>query len=293
MFSFELTGPDGTVIETVTNAADGSIEFSKIAYTLADAGQTYTYTVKETSTDGNGITVDTTTYTVTVEVTDNGDGTLTVTAPDNATALDFVNTYAAEGESTFAGTKTIEGRKLTDADVFTFEIKEGETVIATVNNDATGKIAYPTIKYTLADVGTHTYTITEVRTDNGYTLLKEDIEVVISQVESTVLCDIYESDIVGLIQNDPRYAEIIKDSRSLIQEYSAYSQERKSIINNARIEILMIVGCCGLVFWMVDDFSTTGIMRVLLGTTAGNVLLLYCVAMLLAALWMVIAVDKH
>ena len=54
-----------------------------------------------------------------------------------------------------------------------------------------------------------TYTITEVRTDNGYTLLKEDIEVVISQVESTVLCDIYESDVVGLIQNDPRFAEEI------------------------------------------------------------------------------------
>ena len=54
-----------------------------------------------------------------------------------------------------------------------------------------------------------TYTITEVRTDNGYTLLKEDIEIVISQVESTVLCDIYDSDVVGLIQNDPRFAEAI------------------------------------------------------------------------------------
>ena len=54
-----------------------------------------------------------------------------------------------------------------------------------------------------------TYTITEVRTDNGYTLLKEDIEVVISQVESSVLCDIYSSDVIGLIQNDPRFAEAI------------------------------------------------------------------------------------
>ena len=54
-----------------------------------------------------------------------------------------------------------------------------------------------------------TYTITEVRTDNGYTLLKDDIEVVISQVESTVLCDIYGSDVAGLIQNDPRFAEAI------------------------------------------------------------------------------------
>ena len=56
-----------------------------------------------------------------------------------------------------------------------------------------------------------TYTITEVRTDNGYTLLKEDIEVIISQTESEVLCDIYTSDVVGLIQNDPRYAQAIID----------------------------------------------------------------------------------
>ena len=31
----------------------------------------------------------------------------------------------------------------------------------------------------------------------------------ISQVESSVLCDIYTSDVVGLIQNDPRFAEEI------------------------------------------------------------------------------------
>ena len=54
-----------------------------------------------------------------------------------------------------------------------------------------------------------TYTITEVRTDSGYTLLKDDIEVIISQTESETLCDIYTSDVVGLIQNDPRYAEAI------------------------------------------------------------------------------------
>ena len=56
-----------------------------------------------------------------------------------------------------------------------------------------------------------TYTITEVRTDNGYTLLKEDVEVIISQTESEVLCDVYTEDVVGLIQNDPRYAQAIID----------------------------------------------------------------------------------
>ena len=60
-----------------------------------------------------------------------------------------------------------------------------------------------------------TYTITEVRTDNGYTLLKEDVEVILSRTESTVLCDIYASDVLGLIQNDPRYATIIHDTGDL------------------------------------------------------------------------------
>ena len=59
------------------------------------------------------------------------------------------------------------------------------------------------------------YIMTEVRTDNGYVLLKENIEVVISQKEADDLCDIYESDVLGLIQNDPRYATIIKDSGDL------------------------------------------------------------------------------
>ena len=60
-----------------------------------------------------------------------------------------------------------------------------------------------------------TYTVTEVRTDNGYTLLKDDIEIVISQVETIDLCDIYASDVLGLIQNDPRYATIINDTGDL------------------------------------------------------------------------------
>lgn len=39
-----------------------------------------------------------------------------------------------------------------------------------------------------------TYTMTEVRTDSGYVLLKQDIEVVISQKESSESCTIYASD---------------------------------------------------------------------------------------------------
>ena len=59
------------------------------------------------------------------------------------------------------------------------------------------------------------YTATEVRTDNGYTLLRDDIEIIISQVETVGLCNIYAGDVLGLIQNDPRYATIINDTGDL------------------------------------------------------------------------------
>ena len=76
-----------------------------------------------------------------------------------------------------------------------------------------------------------TYTITEVRTDNGYTLLKEDIEVIISQVESTVLCDIYTTDVAGLIQNDARYAEKII-SEAISKGYIKTDGGLADILNN-------------------------------------------------------------
>ena len=55
-------------------------------------------------------------------------------------ALNFVNTYEASGTTTFHGTKTLEGRNLTADDVFTFEVKEGNTVVGTATSDGTGKI---------------------------------------------------------------------------------------------------------------------------------------------------------
>lgn len=61
-----------------------------------------------------------------------------------------------------------------------------------------------------------TYLVTEVKTDDGYTLLKDSIEIEISQVETAHLCDIYSEDALGLIQNDPRYATILNDNGNLL-----------------------------------------------------------------------------
>ena len=59
------------------------------------------------------------------------------------------------------------------------------------------------------------YTLTEIRTDSGYVLLKQGIDVVISQKNTDASCAIYGTDVLCLIQNDPRYASIIKDNGDL------------------------------------------------------------------------------
>ena len=78
----------------------------------------------------------------------------------------------------------------------------------TEEKDATHFIPTKEGKLILKGLEDDTYTWTEVRTANGYTLLKNSIKVVISQTESETLCGIYGTDILGLIQNDPRYADV-------------------------------------------------------------------------------------
>jgi len=101
-------------------------------------------------------------------------------------------------------------------------------------------------------------------------------------VRNLEICSRYEAN----------YEEVIKDSRSLLREYLAAVKERKSILNNARIEIALIIACCGVVFWMINGFTQAGILAVLLGSTIGNVILLYCILMVRYALWTV-AFDRH
>ena len=78
-------------------------------------------------------------------------------------------------------------------------------------NDAQGRI----IDKGLED---DTYTLTEVRTDSGYVMLKQGIDVVISQKNTDASCGIYGTDVLGLIQNDPRYQALGPKAINAIQQ---------------------------------------------------------------------------
>lgn len=92
-FQFVGTGDDGTEITLGTNAADGTIAFSKLHF--ARTG-TFQVNLKEVKGDEKGMIYDDTVYTVTIEITDN-DGTLEakVTYPESGVV--FENTYKKPG----------------------------------------------------------------------------------------------------------------------------------------------------------------------------------------------------
>lgn len=105
-----------------------------------------------------------------------GDVTGTIKPDMNAAAV-FTNTYKPWGQAVFKASKQLTGATLAK-DQFTFALYEGAYTdaipadvdpIQTVTNTASGAVAFRPIEYTLADVGTHTYTICEVAgNEDGY-----------------------------------------------------------------------------------------------------------------------------
>ena len=175
-FSFELRevkGEDSELIETVVNAADGKVTFKPIKYT--EIGQ-HTYTLHEVKGNAGGITYDGTVYTIVTTISDNGKGQLVAThklkGAEDVKSIKFENSYNLTPKS-FSVTDQIKANKfLTGRDLkageFSFELVEGNDVVATGTNDARGNITMSAIEYTAA--GEHTYTLREVNggtTSNG------------------------------------------------------------------------------------------------------------------------------
>ena len=98
------------------------------------------------------------------------------------------DTYWVQAEQDSDGLYYVTGHAQDEADATVF-----------VPNASTGKL----LIYGLED---DAYTLTETQTDNSYTLLRDGItmEITASPDEDRP-CGIYDTDVLGLVQNDPRY----------------------------------------------------------------------------------------
>lgn len=185
-FTFTVTGEEGTPMPanaSVTNDAKGKVDFGKITFTLDDLNKalgekpekrehTFTYTVTE-SGEVAGVTNDAKpSREVSFTVTDDGKGNLSVSRkPDGNAAFTFTNTYSATPVETsvtdqITANKVLTGRELA-AGEFSFELVEGDKVVAKGTNAADGTIVMDKITYDKP--GKHTYTLREV---NGGTTSK-------------------------------------------------------------------------------------------------------------------------
>lgn len=185
-FAFTVTGEEGAPMPanaSVTNDAKGKVDFGKITFTLDDLNKalgekpekrehTFTYTVTE-SGEVAGVTNDAKlSRKVSFTVTDDGKGNLSVSRkPDGSAAFTFINTYSVTPVETrvtdqITATKVLDGRELA-AGEFSFELVEGDKVVATGTNAADGTIAMSKVAYDKP--GKHTYTLREV---NGGTTSK-------------------------------------------------------------------------------------------------------------------------
>ena len=185
-FTFTVTGEEGAPMPASTsvhNDVDGKVDFGKIAFTLDDLNKalgekpekrehTFAYTVTE-SGEVAGVTNDAKlSRKVSFTVTDDGKGNLSVSRkPDGDVAFTFTNTYNVTPVETsvtdqITANKVLTGRELKEGE-FSFELVEGDKVVAKGTNAADGTIAMDKITYDKP--GEHTYTLREV---NGGTISK-------------------------------------------------------------------------------------------------------------------------
>lgn len=179
-FTFTVTGEEGAPVPenaSVTNDAKGKVDFGKITFTLDDLNKavgekpekrehTFTYTVTE-SGEVAGVTNDAKlSRKVSFTVTDDGKGNLSVSRkPDGDVAFTFTNTYNVTPVETsvtdqITATKVLTGRDLKEGE-FSFELVEGDEVVATGTNAADGAITMSKVAYDKP--GKHTYTLREVK----------------------------------------------------------------------------------------------------------------------------------
>ena len=202
--------PTVTVYPTRGNSC--RYKFGYVVYDLADIPEgsttkTYEYKIKESSHTLSGATQDTSEYIVSVTLTNVGHGVMKIDRSENFNNVSFINEYSALGRIVFEGNITLDGRAMA-AREFMVQIKEGNNVIAdnistttAAASGAASAISFPPINYTLADIGTHIYTVRETSTSGNGVTISDTVYTVTVVVSDQIRDGVLEIETNGSHQN--------------------------------------------------------------------------------------------
>lgn len=161
-FEFNLLDENRQVLQTKTNAADGTVVFDEIT---VDTAKDYVFYIVEVDDGKNGISYSKEEYKVVSTVVQDGtkyveQSTVYYDKNDNPVGgADFLNEYKpAATEYTITATKHLEGRELRDSDDFMFELRDEDSLLQTVEN-AGEKIEFDPIAFN--KTGIYEYWVSE------------------------------------------------------------------------------------------------------------------------------------
>ena len=88
------------------------------------------------------------------------------------------------------------------------------------------------------------------------------------------------------------FDQVIKDCRKSMIDYLAVKSERKAIILNGRMEVIILLACSVLIVFLFASM-TTGMQDLLFSTFIGRIILTYCFIVLMICIVMMFMFDKN
>ncbi len=161
-FKFNLLDENRTVLQTKSNAADGTVMFDEVPVTEA---KDYVFYIVEVDEGKSGIIYSEQEYRIVSTVVQSGSeyveqATVYYDKGGNSVGgADFVNEYKpASTTYTITATKHLNGRELRDSDNFTFELRDENRVLQAIENNGE-TIAFAPIEF--RETGVYEYWVSE------------------------------------------------------------------------------------------------------------------------------------
>lgn len=96
------------------------------------------------------------------------------------------------------------------------------------------------------------------------------------------VCSRYESN----------YDMLVRDCRTSMMDFLEIKAERKAIINNGRAEIVILLLSASLIVYLFSNIVSGGLAELLFGSFIGKAIVLYCIAVVIISLVMMLTYDK-